>query len=141
MGGRSTAPKAIGPGSMAGANPSTASILRPAARRWQASWRKLHKEICQQSVCRLLKSFHGRPMSGFHWDRHYSKALIDFSFQMILWWECLYFHPTLQVILSVYAADFELAGKKVSLAKASQIMRDEGLKLVSLEESKDFLAE
>ena len=68
-------------------------------------------------------------MSGLYWEKHYSKALLDFGFQCILGWECLYFHPELQVVLSVYVHDFKLAGKTDSLPKAWQLMRDKCLKL------------
>ena len=68
-------------------------------------------------------------MSELFWEKHYSKALVDFVFQCILGWECPYFHTELQVVLDVYVDDFKLAGKQKSLPKASQLMRDKGLKL------------
>ena len=68
-------------------------------------------------------------MSGLYLENNNSKALLDFGFQCILGWECLYFHAKLQVILSVYVDDFKLAGRKDSLGKAWQLMRDKGLKL------------
>ena len=68
-------------------------------------------------------------MSGLYLEKQYSKALLDSGFRCILGWECLYFHAQLHVILSIYVDDFKLAGRKESLAKALQLMRDKGLKL------------
>ena len=65
-------------------------------------------------------------MSGLDLQKHYSKAFIDGGFRRILGWECLYFHVTAQVVLSVYADAFKLADKKLSPATASQVMRDKG---------------
>ena len=70
-------------------------------------------------------------MLGFYKEKHYSQALLDFGFQCILGWECLYFHPALQVVLSVYVDDFELAAKKDSLAKAWQLMQENNVKIGS----------
>ena len=78
-------------------------------------------------------------MSGLYLEKHYSKVLLDSGFQCIIGWECLYFHAQLQVILSVYVDDFKLAGRKESLAKAWQLMRDKGLKLDPPEPFKEYL--
>ena len=86
--------------------------------QWPPSYHKLYKETGQQPVCRLLKSLYGHPVSGLYWEKHYSKALLDAGFQRIPGWECLYFHASLQVVLSVYVDDFKLAGRKASLPEA-----------------------
>ena len=78
-------------------------------------------------------------MSGLQWEKHYSKALLDFGFQCILLWKCLYLHLQLQVILSVCVDDFKLAGRKSYFSKAWQLMRDKGLKLDPPEPSKEYL--
>ena len=67
-------------------------------------------------------------MSGLYLENQYSKALLDGGFQRIPGWECLYFHPTLQVVSRVYVDDVKLAGRKASLSNAWQLMRDTGLK-------------
>ena len=78
-------------------------------------------------------------MSGFYWEKHYSKILLEFRFQRILGSECRCLHPTGQAIFSVYVDDFKLAGKQASLALAWQLMRDEGLRLDTLERFKQYL--
>ena len=78
-------------------------------------------------------------MSELYLEKHYSKALLDVCFQPIPGWECLYFHLTLQVVLSVYVDDFKLAGLKASLPKAWQLMSDKGLKLDPPEPFKEYL--
>ena len=78
-------------------------------------------------------------MFGLYWEKHYSKAPVDSGFQCILGWECLYFHAKLQLILSVDVDDFKLAGRKDSLGKAWQLMRDKGLKLDPPEPFKEYL--
>ena len=78
-------------------------------------------------------------MSGLYWEKHYSKALRDFGFQCIIACECFYFHFHLPVILSVYVDDFKPAGRKDSLSKAWQLMRDKGLKLDPPEPFKEYL--
>ena len=78
-------------------------------------------------------------MSGLYSENHYSKALLDAGFQRIPGWECIYFHASLQVVLSVYVDDFKLAGRKASLPEAWQLMRDKGLKLDPPEPFKEYL--
>ena len=78
-------------------------------------------------------------MLGLYSEKHYSKCLLEFGFQCILGWECLYFHSQLQVILSVYVDDFKLAGRKESLAKAWQLILDKGLNFDPPEPFKEYL--
>ena len=68
-------------------------------------------------------------MSGLCYETHYFKALLDFGFQRILGWECVYFHPSHQVILNVYVDDSKLAGKQLSLALAWRLLRDKVFRL------------
>ena len=78
-------------------------------------------------------------MCGLDWEKHYSKALLEFGFQRILGWECLYFHPNLQVIFIVHVDGFKFACEEDSMAPAWQLMRHKGLRVDPSEPFKEYL--
>ena len=65
--------------------------------------------------CQLRLSLYGHPMSGKYWENHFTEKLFSTGFEPIAWWECLFFHRQLKLILSVYVDDFKLVGRQASL--------------------------
>ena len=68
---------------------------------------------------------YGHPLAGEFWERHCSEKLKKFGFQKLQDWECLYFHPGLNLILTVYVDDFKMAGPRCNLQQGWDLIGKE----------------
>ena len=57
----------------------------------------------------------GPPLAGAFWERHCADKLKKFGFIKVQDWESLYYHPILNLILTVYVDDFKMAGPRCNL--------------------------
>ena len=71
----------------------------------------------RRPYCRLMRNLYGHPLAGLYWEKHCDRAIKACGFKPIQGWECLYYHPTDKMYLSVYVDDFKLAGKKENIPK------------------------
>ena len=78
--------------------------------RQPASWANI-----QDPVCRLRLNLYGHPLAGLYWEKHCRAILLENGFEPVPGWECLYFHRSLQLFLSVYVDDFKMAGKEKNM--------------------------
>ena len=101
--------------------------------RWPKSW-WIDKDKgipkYEKPVVRLIRNLHGHPLAGLYWFEYCDAAIRRCGFRPIKGWECLYLHPTLGIILSVYVDDFKVAGIKENVPKVWQMLTDP--KLVNL---------
>ena len=93
---------------------------------WPDEWKKVGYV---DPVCPFRLSLYGHPMAGVHWERHCHARLKEAGFQPIPGWECLFVHWDLQVMLSVYVADFKMADKTENIPKACAKIQDSYIKL------------
>ena len=54
---------------------------------------------------------------------------MEFGFEPLPGWECLFFHRPLKLILSAYVDDFKLVGKKSSMTQGWDLITNRGLVL------------
>ncbi len=80
--------------------------------------RAAHKKTGRKPVCRLLRRLYGHPSAGLFWERRYKNFLQEAGFKEMLGWQCLFYREQYTVILSVYVAEFKMAGKHSGLATA-----------------------
>ena len=86
---------------------------------WPKEWHgKYHNP-----VVKLRLALYGHPLAGLFWERHYRQHLLEIGFKPVDGWECLYWHPTLHLLLSVYVDDFKMAGKSSTLAQGWQLIQ------------------
>ena len=93
---------------------------------WRPEW---VKSGMTRPCCQLRLSLYGHPMSGKYWENHFTSKLLNAGFVPMKGWECLFTHPELKLILSVYVDDFKLVGKSQNLEKGWKLITGSGLVL------------
>ena len=62
-------------------------------------------------VCPLLLALYGHPLAGTYWEQFCIDIAVNkCGFLPIPGWECLFYNPELQTLLSIYVDDFKVAG-------------------------------
>lgn len=61
----------------------------------------------KRPCCQLRLSLYGHPMSGKNKENHFTEKLLKAGFDAMVGWECLFAHPELKMVLSVYVGDFK----------------------------------
>ena len=85
--------------------------------------RAAYERTGRRPVCKLLRSLYGHLNAGFFRERKYKAILRKAGFNEMLGWECILFHETYKVILSVYVDDFKMAGTRAGVRRAWQAIR------------------
>ena len=78
--------------------------------QWNDAMREAHQRTGRRPVCLLLRSQYSHPSAGLSWERKYRQVLKAAGFKDMIGWECMFYHETFRVILSVYVDDFKMAG-------------------------------
>ena len=69
--------------------------------QWTPAMKAAHEQTGRRPVCKLLRSLYGHPNAGLFWERKYKGILRKAGFKEMLGWECMFYHSSYQVILSV----------------------------------------
>ena len=78
--------------------------------RWPPEWIKAGYK---NPVVIMKKALYGHPDSGTAWEKHADRAIVhDCGFERIPHWPACYWHPVLEIFLSIYVDDFKMAGPK-----------------------------
>ena len=64
----------------------------------------------EDPVVPLERNLCGHPWAGLLWERQFEKILLEYGWEKIPNWECLFVHR--EKFLSVYVDDKKMAGKK-----------------------------
>jgi hypothetical protein len=79
-------------------------------------WPKAWVGQLTRPVVPLRLALYGHPLSGYFWEQHCTKSLMEVGFEPLEGWECIYVHKQLKLFLSVYVDDFKLAGLTENLS-------------------------
>ncbi len=102
--------------------------------QWPSAWVGTRK----RPVVPLRLALYGHPLSGYFWEQHCSKSLLEVGFEPLEGWECIYVHKELKLFLSVYVDDFKLAGLAKNLKKGWSLIQSK-LRLDAPTELGDYL--
>ena len=83
----------------------------------------------------LERNLYGHPVVGLLWERQFEKILLNYDWEKVSNWECLFVHRGKRLFLSVYVDDTKLAGKKQNLDPMWKLLNKE----VDLGEPTSFL--
>ena len=75
--------------------------------KWPKSWSSM-----EDPVLPLERNLYGHPLARMLWERQFDKILLKYGCEKVSNWECLFVHREKGLLLSVYADDIKLAGKK-----------------------------
>ena len=56
--------------------------------QWPVEWIGVY----EKPVVRLYKALYGHPLAGLYWEKHCRQILLDFGWEPVKGWECLYLH-------------------------------------------------
>ena len=71
----------------------------------------------------MCKALYGHPLAGLYWEKHCRQILLDFGWEPVKGWECLYVHRQEKLFLSVYVDDFKMSGVAENLAPVWENLR------------------
>ena len=86
-------------------------------------------------VVPLERNLYGHPLAGLLWERQFEEILLEYGWEKVSNWECLFLHHEKGLFLSVYVDDIKLAGKKQNINPMWKVLNKE----VDLGEPTSFL--
>ena len=89
----------------------------------------------EDPVVPLERNLYGHPLTGLLWERQFDKILLEYGWEKVSNWDCLFVHHEKGSFLSVYVDDMKLAGKKQNLDPMWKVLNKE----VDLGEPTSFL--
>ena len=89
----------------------------------------------EDPVVPLERSLYGHPLAGLLWERQFEKILLQYGWEKVSNWECLFVHRQRGFFLSVYVDDIKLAGEKQNIDPMWKLLNKE----VDLGEPTSFL--
>ena len=66
----------------------------------------------EDPVVPLERNLYGHPLAGPSWERQFENIQLQYGWENVSNWECLFVHREKGLFLSVYVDDIKLAGKK-----------------------------
>ena len=69
----------------------------------------------EDRVVLLERNLNGHPLAGLLWERQFEKILLEYCWEKVPNWECLFVHREKGLFLSVHVDDINLAGKKQNI--------------------------
>ena len=84
--------------------------IRLPRHKWPKSWSSM-----EDPVVPLERNLYGHPMAGLLWERQFEKILLQYSWEKVSNWECLFVHREKGLFLSVWVDDIKLAGKNQNI--------------------------
>ena len=104
--------------------------IRLPRHKWPKPWRCM-----EDPVGPLERNLYGHPLAGLLWKRQFEKILLQYGWEKVSNWECLFVHRQKGLFLSVYVDDIKLAGKKQNIDPMWKVLN----KAVDLGEPTSFL--
>ena len=68
---------------------------------------------------------YGRPSAGLLWERQFEKILLNYGWEKVSNWECLFVHREQGLFLSVYVGEIKFAGKKQNINPMWKVLNKE----------------
>ena len=84
--------------------------IRLPRHKWPQSWSSM-----EDPVVPLERNLYGHPLVGLLWDRQFEKILLEYGWEKVSNWDCLFVHRDKGLLISVYVDDITLAGEKQNL--------------------------
>ena len=94
--------------------------IRLPRHKWPKSWSSI-----EDPVVLLERNLHGHPLAGLLWKRQFEKILLQYGWEKVSNWECLFVHRQKVLFLSVYVDDLKLAGKKQNINPMWKLLNKE----------------
>ena len=76
-------------------------------------------------VVPLERNLYGHPLAGLLWERQFDKILLQYGWEKVSNWECLFVHRQKGLFLSVCVDDIKLAGKKQNIDPMWKVVNKE----------------
>jgi hypothetical protein len=96
----------------------TPTWVRLPPERWPKAWAGF-----KDPVCPLVLALYGHPDSGGYWEQHCNNHLSSIGFEPVKEWRSCFFHPKLQLFLTVYVDDFKMSGGAKALQEGWNLIR------------------
>ena len=89
--------------------------IRLPRNRWPKEWQKRY----QDPIVPLLLALYGHPDSGGLWEKHFEKKIAKNGWKPVLKeiWQSIFYHPKLDLLLTVYVDDLKMAGPTENIKK------------------------
>ena len=76
----------------------------------------------EDPVVPLERNLYGHPLAGLLWERQFEKILLQYGWEKVSNWDCLFVHRQKGLFLSVYVDDKKMAGKKQNIDPMSKLL-------------------
>ena len=76
-------------------------------------------------VVALERNLYCHPLAGLLWERQFEKILLEYGWEKVSFWECLFVNREKGLFLSVYVDDIKLAGKKQNIDPMWKVLNKE----------------
>ena len=104
--------------------------ISPPKHKWPKSWSSM-----EDPVVPLERNLYGHPLAGLLWERPVEKVLLEYGWEKVPNWKCLFVNIEKELFLSVYVDDIKSAGQKKNSSLTWKIL----MKNVDLGETTSFL--
>ena len=104
--------------------------IRLPRHKWPKSWSSM-----EDPVVPLERNLYGHLLVGLLWERQFEKILLQYGWEKVSNWECLFVHRQKGLFLCVHVDDIKLAGKKQNIDPMWKVLNKE----VDLGEPTSFL--
>ena len=88
--------------------------------KWPKSWSSM-----EDPVVRLERNLYGHPLARLLWEGQFEKILLEYGWEKVSNWECLFVHREKGLFLSVYVDDIKLAGKTENIDPMWKVLNKE----------------
>ena len=99
------------------------------------SYAVYHDPVWKTQSFLLERNLYGHPLAGLLWERQFEKILLQYGWEKVPNWECLFVNREKGLFLSVFVDDIKLAGKKQNLDSVWKVLNKE----IDLGEPTSFL--
>ena len=104
--------------------------IRLPRHKWSKSWSSMEDPVVPHE-----RNLYSHPLAGLLWERQFESILLNYGWEKVSNWECLFVHRGKGFFLSVYVDDIKLAGKKQNVNPMWKVLNKE----VDLGEPTSFL--
>ena len=85
--------------------------------KWPKSWSSM-----EDPVVPLERNLYGHPLAGLLWERQFEKVLLEYCWEQVPNWECLFVIREKGLCLSVYVDVIKLAGKNRTFIRLGKLL-------------------
>ena len=94
--------------------------IRLPRHKWPKSWSSM-----EDPVVVLERNLYFHLLAGLLWERQFEKILLEYGWEKVFFWECLFVNREKGLFLSVYVDDIKLAGKKQNIDPMWKVLNKE----------------